>query len=145
MEKKHPKNLTLDAQIDAALEQAKLHDNDPMAKTVEYDRRLKVLVVGLTNGRRLVIPVEDLQGLERATPRQLKHSELHGRGSSISFPDLDVDIGVHGLIEGVYGSRRWMAQLGAKGGSAKTAAKRRASRANGAKGGRPRKAVAATA
>jgi hypothetical protein len=35
-----------------------------------------------------------------------------------------------------------MAQLGKKGGRAKTAAKRRAAQANGAKGGRPKKMVA---
>jgi hypothetical protein len=145
MEKTHPKDLTTDAEIDAALERAKLHDNDPMARTVAFDQRLMVLVVGLTNGRRLVVPVEDLQGLERATPRQLKRSTLHGRGSSISFPDLDVDIGVQGLIEGVYGNRRWMAQLGSRGGSAKTEAKRRESGANGAMGGRPTKTAEATA
>jgi len=35
-----------------------------------------------------------------------------------------------------------MAQLGKKGGTAKTEAKRKAARLNGAKGGRPRRAVA---
>jgi len=51
---------------------------------------------------------------------------------------------VPALIEGVYGNRRWMAQLGRKGGSAKSDAKRRASKINGAKGGRPPRAIAAS-
>jgi Protein of unknown function (DUF2442) len=136
--------ITTDAEIDAAIERAKLLDGEPLARTVEHIQRLNLLIVGLTNGRRLVIPVEDVQGLERATHRQLKNYELHGRGSDISFPELDVDLYVPALIEGVYGNRRWMAQLGSKGGQAKTEAKRRAAQANGAKGGRPKKAVSSS-
>jgi hypothetical protein len=136
--------ITTDAEMDAAIERAKLLDGEPLARTVEHIQRLNLLIVGLTNGRRLVIPVEDLQGLERATHRQLKNYELHGRGSDISFPELDLDLYVPALIEGVYGNRRWMAQLGSKGGRAKTDAKRRAARANGAKGGRPKKAVSSS-
>jgi Protein of unknown function (DUF2442) len=111
--------ITTDAEIDAAIERAKLLDGEPLARTVEHVHRLNLLIIGLTNGRRLVIPVEDVQGLERATHRQLKNYELHGGGSNISFPELDVDLYVPALIEGVYGNRRWMAQLGSKGGQAK--------------------------
>ena len=136
------RDVTTDAEIDAALERAKLHDNDPLARTVEHIQKLNLLIIGLTNGRRLVIPVEDVQGLQKATHRQLKKYELHGRGSDISFPEIDVDLYVPALIEGVYGNRRWMSELGRKGGSAKSEAKRLSSRANGAKGGRPRKVAA---
>ncbi len=137
--------ITTDAEIDAAIERAKLLDSEPLAKTVQYVPSHKLLIVLLTNGRRLMIPVEDVQGLEKATHRQLKNYELHGRGSDISFPEIDVDIYVPALIEGVYGNRRWMAELGKRGGSAKTEAKRRAAQKNGAKGGRPRiKTVAAS-
>jgi hypothetical protein len=92
-----------------------------------------------------VLPIEDIQGLDGATLSHIQNYELLGNGTGISFPDLDVDLYVPALIEGVYGNRRWMAQLGKKGGSAKTEAKRRASKANGARGGRPRRAAAATA
>jgi Protein of unknown function (DUF2442) len=135
--------ITTDAEIDAAIERAKLLDGEPLARTVEHIQRLNLLIVGLTNGRRLVIPVEDIQSLEKATHRQLKHYELHGRGTDISFPELDVDLYVPALIEGVYGNRRWMAELGKRGGCAKTEAKQLASRTNGAKGGRPKKVVGA--
>jgi hypothetical protein len=44
------------------------------------------------------------------------------------------------LMSGIFGSPRWMAGLmGRKGGSARTAAKSAAARANGQRGGRPRK------
>ncbi len=135
------RDVTTDAEIDAALEQAKLHDHDPVAKTAQYVPRLKLLIVELTNGRRLAIPIEDLQGLENATAKQLQNIEILGLGTGINFPDIDVGFYVPALIEGVTGSLRWMAELGAKGGRAKTEAKQRTARENGAKGGRPKKAV----
>jgi hypothetical protein len=137
--------VTTDAEIEVALERAKAHDNDPFAQTVEHIPALNLLIVGLSNQRRLALPVEDLQGLGNATHEQIQNYELLGRGTGISFPELDVDLYVPALIEGVYGNRRWMAQLGKQGGSAKTEAKRRAAQANGAKGGRPARAAVASA
>jgi hypothetical protein len=134
--------LTTDAEIDAALERAKAHDKDPVAKTVEHVPSFNLLIVKLSNGRRLVIPTEDIQGLGTATHKQICNYELIGRGTGISFAKLEVNLYVPALIEGVYGNRRWMAQLGQKGGKATTEAKRKAAQANGAKGGRPKKAVA---
>jgi hypothetical protein len=93
----------------------------------------------------LVLPIEDLQGLGNATHKQIQNYELLGHGTGISFPELDVDLYVPALIEGVYGNRRWMAQLGRKGGSARTEAKRKAAKANGAKGGRPVRIAAVSA
>ena len=134
--------VTTDAEIEAALERTKLQDNEPLARTVEHIPDLNLLIVGLSNGRRLVFPIEDLQGLGEATRKQIQNYELLGRGTGISFPDLDVDLYVPALIEVVYGNRRWMAHLGKKGGRARTEAKRRAAQANGAKGGRPKRAIA---
>jgi hypothetical protein len=135
--------VTTDAEIDAALRQAKIHDSEPRAQRVEYSADLHLLIVTLSNGRRLVLPVEDVQGLGKATHEQIRNYELLGRGTGIRFPALDVDLYVPALSEGVYGNRRWMAQLGKKGGAAKTDAKRLAAQVNGAKGGRP-KTVAAS-
>ncbi len=134
--------LTTDAEIDAALKSAKLTTRQPVARTVEHLPQVNLLLVGLSNGRRLALPIEDLQGLGEASHEQLKNYQLLGRGTGIRFADLDVDLYVPALIEGVYGNRRWMAQLGRKGGRARTPAKRLAARANGAKGGRPKRAAA---
>jgi hypothetical protein len=60
-----------------AFKRAKLLDGEPVVRTVERDQQLNLLIVGLTKGRRLLLPVEDLQGLEKVTHRQLKHYELH--------------------------------------------------------------------
>ncbi len=127
---------------EASWVRAKLLDDEPVARTVEHDAKLNVLIIRLSNDRRLVLPLEDIQELGQATPEQLRKYELLGRGTGISFPDLDVDLYIPALIEGVYGNRRWMALLGSKGSRAKSSVKRLASQKNGAKGGRPRKAVA---
>lgn len=134
--------IATDAEIETALEQAKVHAGEPVAETVEHIPNLNLLIVGLSNHRRLVIPVEDVQGLVGATHEQLQNYELLGRGTGISFTDLDVDLHVPALIEGVYGNRRWLAQLGRIGGKATTEAKRMAAKTNGAKGGRPKRNIA---
>lgn len=131
--------VTTDAEIDAAFERAKDLVGEPLAVNVQYDSKLRVLVVSLSNGRRLAMPVENLQGLESASPEQIRMYELVGRGTGIHFPALDADFYVPALIEGVYGNRVWMSELGRKGGSATSEAKKQAARANGARGGRPKK------
>jgi hypothetical protein len=137
--------IKTDAEIKSAINRAKLLDGELLALTVEHIQDLNLLIVALSNQRRLVLPVEDLQELGGATHEQLRNYELLGHGTGIYFPELDVDLYVPALIEGIYGNRRWMAQLGKKGGTAKTEAKRRAARINGAKGGRPRRTVALSA
>jgi hypothetical protein len=85
---------------------------------------------------------QDAQGLEKATPAQLSEIEISPSGFGLSFPKLDADIYVPALLEGSFGSRKWMAaRLGAQGGKARSLAKRTAARANGALGGRPRKSA----
>ena len=85
------KVMTTDAEIETALERARLREDEPMAESVEHIPDLNLLIVGLSNHRRLVLPLEDIQGLGEATHDQIQHYELLGGGTGISFPDLDVD------------------------------------------------------
>ena len=55
----------------------------------------------------------------------------------------DADLYVPGLIEGAFGSRRWMQQIGKLGGSSRSTVKAEASRENGKRGGRPKEKAAA--
>jgi Protein of unknown function (DUF2442) len=113
----------------------------PAALAARYDDAANKIVVSLANGVDISFPPSAAQGLEQATPRQLRDVEVTGAGAGIYFPKLDADLYVPGLIEGVMGTRKWMAsQLGAAGGAARTPEKSAASRANGKLGGRPRKA-----
>lgn len=139
---KHP-IMTTDAEIDAAIERRRLyeaeHGPSPWVTSIDYLDASNILVFHINNGLRLAIPVENLQGLENATPAQLRNYQLLGPGSGIDFPDVDAAFHVDSLIEGIYGSKKWMAQLGAQGGSSRSERKQAAARINGTKGGRPRK------
>lgn len=138
------KVVTSDDEVDRALERATSLRDEPRVVKVEYrpGRGLNLLVLSLSNGHRHVIPVEDVEGLQSATREQIGEVEILGRGTGLHWPAVDLDLYVPELLRGVYGTRRWMAALGRNGGSATSVAKRKASRANGLKGGRPRKALA---
>lgn len=82
----------------------------------------------------------DAQGLENATAGQLAEIEITPPGFGLHWPKLDFDLYVPALLEGMLGSRRWMAaRLGAAGGRSRSKAKAAASRENGKLGGRPAK------
>ena len=80
------------------------------------------------------------KGLPPATPAALREIEISPSGFGIHFPKLDADLYLPALLEGFFGSKKWMAaQLGQLGGRSKSLAKRAASQRNGALGGRPPK------
>jgi len=133
--------ITSNAEIDHAIERAKSLRGEPLVAEVEYrpGAGLDLLILKLTDGRRYVIPREELQGLQSAPKDQVAQVEIVGRGTGLHWPTLDLDFYVPGLLRGIYGSKKWMAEIGRSGGSVKSAAKKRAARANGLKGGRPRR------
>jgi hypothetical protein len=139
------KIVTSDTEIDRAIERARKARLGPLALGVEFKSGpgLDLLVLKLSDGRRYVIPREELQGLQSATEEQIGRVEILGGGTGLHWPGLDVDLYVPGLLRGVYGNTEWMAQIGRSGGSVKSVAKKKAARANGVKGGRPRRVVAA--
>jgi Protein of unknown function (DUF2442) len=115
--------------------------NEPAAVAARYDRARDRVVIELSSGYEVAFPPRRAQGLERAKPADLAVIEISPSGFGLHFPKLDADLWLPALLEGVFGSRRWMAaRLGAHGGRAKSKAKARAARANGERGGRPRKA-----
>jgi hypothetical protein len=116
----------------------------PHAVTARYDRRIGRVVVGLSTGLEISFSPRDTQGLETATWEQLREIEIDPPGFGLHFPALDADLYIPALLEGSFGSKRWMAaRLGELGGKVRSAAKARASRANGRMGGRPKKVAAA--
>lgn len=101
-----------------------------------------VIAITLTTGVEISIPRTLMQGLERATAAELAAVAIDDFGSALHWEQLDVDHYVPGLIDGILGTRRWMAEIGKKGGSVRSEAKTVAVRENGRKGGRPRKKTA---
>lgn len=126
------------AEIAAANARGRIvRDTQPHAKAVRYDAKSGRIIVDLTNGATFAFPPRLVEGLEQATPRQLAAVEIIGAGFGLHWEALDVDYSVPGLVNGVFGTAKWMA---ARAGRTLSAAKSAAARANGAKGGRPRKA-----
>jgi hypothetical protein len=114
----------------------------PHATAAHYDRASGRLVVRLSSRLDVSFSPHDAQGLENAKPWQLEEIEISPSGFGVHFPRLDADLYVPGLLEGLLGSKRWMAsRLGQLGGKSRSAAKKAASRANGRLGGRPKKAA----
>lgn len=137
----YPKDEIEEKEIEAANKRAAARlAKTPTAIRARYDRRIGCLVIDLSTGFSIEFKPHKIQGLEEARPEQLTKIEISPSGFSIHFPDLDADLYLPGLLEGVFGSRRWMAsQLGKIGGRSSSAAKTAASRSNGRLGGRPKK------
>jgi len=113
------------------------------AVAARYDRKASRIVVRLNTGLELAFPPALAEGLADAAPADLAEIEISPAGLGLHWPKLDADLYIPALLQGVFGSRRWMAaQLGAAGGRARTKDKATSSRANGRKGGRPRKTAA---
>jgi len=131
---------TSDAQLDAALARAKkLEAEEIRVKSATYEEETDVISLTLTNGATAALPRKWLQGLEAAEVSQLSQIELLGGGTALYWPELNVTHYVLGLLNNVFGTNRWMAHLGRLGGAVRSKTKAKAARANGRKGGRPRK------
>ena len=114
---------------------------EPHATTAHFDQPRHRIVVSLSNGLEFSLPVELAQGLAGAQASDLEEIEISPTGLGLHWPKLDADLYLPALIEGVFGNRRWMARIiGQVGGQATSPAKQAAARANGQRGGRPRKA-----
>lgn len=125
------------ARAEAAMEEKRAVGH---ATAARYDAAAERLIVSIHNGVELAIPVHLIQDLAGGDPADLSEIEITPAGLGLHWPRIDADVYVPGLMSGVFGSRKWMAaQLGAQGGRTSTPAKAAAARANGAKGGRPKK------
>ena len=114
----------------------------PRAVAARYDAGRGRIVITLSTGIELGLLPRDVEGLAGASAADLRVIEVEGMGLGVHFPRLDADLHIPALLEGVLGSRAWMAaRLGALGGQVRSSAKTTAARENGRRGGRPRKAA----
>jgi hypothetical protein len=87
----------------------------------------------------ITIPLAMITELAAATPAQIGRVKLNRSGGALELRELDMDVSVPGLIRDVLGFGELQQHRAARVRSPKKAA---AARANGAKGGRPRKNAA---
>ena len=85
----------------------------PVAVSARFDRRRLRIVVSLASGLEIGFRPDDAQGLAGASPEQLAQIEISPSGQGLHFPLLDADLFLPALLEGHFGSKRWMtAQIG---------------------------------
>jgi hypothetical protein len=134
---------TSDAEFDKQFKLAKQAGlaalNEPRAKSAKYSRARRQVVVELTNGCTFMFPVDMAQGLVGASDSELSDVEVLGSGFGLHWEKLDADLSIPSLVVGLFGSQAWMRELARRGGASTSSNKSAAARANGAKGGRPRR------
>jgi hypothetical protein len=137
--------MRLNEEFERANQRAReLQARVPRAVSARYDRRTGRVVIGFNSGLEVRFQPELAEGLRGASAGQLEKIEISPSGFGIHFPKLDADLYLPALLEGVFGSRKWVAsRLGQFGGLSKSSRKVAASRRNGKLGGRPRKMRAA--
>jgi len=119
-----------------------LEASAPRVVAAHYDRKAGRVVIQLSSKLIVSFSPRDVEGLEDADAAQLSEIEISPSGFGLHFPAVDADLYVPGLLDGILGSKRWMAsRLGQIGGQSRSRAKKAASRANGRLGGRPKKAL----
>ena len=128
------------AQSPAARERARqLRQHTPHAKTAYFDRAVRRIVVVLTNGASLVVPVGLVPVLRAASDKDLAEVVVGPAGVGLRWERLDADLTVASLARLALGAQVLLRAAGAAGGAVRTSAKARAARLNGLRGGRPPK------
>ena len=114
---RHPNDLTTDEEIDAAIERAKLIADEPRIVEAVYhpERELDLFVLKISDGRRLVLPRENLQALKGSTPEQAADFVVGQYGTDIWWPQLDEGHYLPNLLEHRYGNDQWMEALQRRG------------------------------
>lgn len=101
--------------LDKATERGRIADEtEPRATSARYDRSSGKIIVELRNGCTFAFPTTIAQDLREATPDQLAEVEITPFGSGLHWPSLDVDFTVSGLVSGIFGTAKYMAQMGAQ-------------------------------
>lgn len=122
--------------------QARVEDPSALIDA-RYDSDADAIELAFEGGGSMTIPRTVVPGLERASASKLDAVVVSPAGDALSWPSLDVDVYVPGLVERAFGTRLFAASTGRRGGRRRSKAKAAAAKANGAKGGRPRKRLSA--
>ena len=91
-------------------------EQDPLAVSLELSS--DALIVELSDGRTLSVPLKWYPRLLEATDDERRNWQLLGDGYAIEWPDLDEHIGVEGLLAGRRSGEssaslhRWLASRG---------------------------------
>src|ERR1035438_8644448 len=112
------KFMALRDDFELANQRAKdLEGNVPRVVSAHYDRKAGRVVIQLSSKLIVSVSPGDVEGLEDAEASQLGEIEISPSGFGLHFPAVDADLYVPGLLDGILGSKKWMAsRLGQIGG-----------------------------
>lgn len=108
---------------------------------VALDERNRSLALYFRSGVSLVVPISAIDEVAKTPISRLRDVRPSPLGDGLLFREAGEGIYVPGLLRGLFDDA-YRAALGKAGGSSKSVAKAKAARANGTKGGRPRKRAA---
>jgi hypothetical protein len=105
---RHPNDLTTDEEIDEAIERAKEFDSFPRIVEAAYrpEPGLEFLMLKLSDGRRLLIPREELDELKNATAEQATDLFIVPTATGIWWPQLDDGLYLPDFLEYRWGKER---------------------------------------
>jgi hypothetical protein len=140
MAKPGPRESTeFERQNEAAIREDREADRiEPRAHTAAYDPKKCLVLVELRSGFAFGFPPERVSGLDESSAKELAEVEISPSGDGLRWNDLDVHVSLTGLIAEAMNLKEWAPRIM---GQARSSKKARASRINGLKGGRPRKAT----
>lgn len=131
--------VVTEAEFEEAQARARIERDAAHVNAARFDRRRRRVIVRLSTGVEMTFPATLAEGLADASPEELAEIEISPTGLGLHWPRLDADLYVPALLQGMFGSRSWMASyMGAAGGKSRSSAKAAAARKNGRRGGRPR-------
>jgi hypothetical protein len=130
------------AQMRAATQRyARRRATGVVATAARYDAASGRIIVDLRNGVTFGFPPGLLPALRSADAETLAGVTVDPMGVGLRWDNLDADYDLAGILQATVGSAWALRELAAVGGRVRSVAKARSSRANGAKGGRPRARV----
>ena len=96
-------------QIEQAIAAGKAQSESQLSAVAGYfDAETKKIVIELKSGAEYRFPARLGEGLQAASEQELSNVEISPSGLGIHWPDLDVGFSIPHLLEGIYGTKRWM-------------------------------------
>lgn len=101
-----------DADLDAALGRARRYEKYfRRVLKASYSKATDSIKLVLEDGTAYSMPRRLLQGLAGARASELRRIQIVGDGTGLLWPLLDISHYAPGLLQGVYGSEKWMMAL----------------------------------
>jgi hypothetical protein len=134
-----PDDADFERQNERAIREAREADRiEPRANNAAYDPRKGLVLVELRSGFAFGFPPERVSGLQSATAQELSAIRISPSGDGLLWDKLDVHASLTGLMATALNLREWAPRFM---GQIRSKAKAKAARANGLKGGRPRRST----